>query len=176
MKNITTAVISLTILFVFTLTANSSAKTLVFQETKCSSKCNCCDNDKTVKMVCEPEYIIVWGKGEKGVEWFLKNHKANYSTYLGDVYKIPEENKVSTPGFFKIIDGKTAFLKSNKKGVTDKFYRFVSYKSAKLNTKNGEISIELPKNMPKGKYFLGIMSINGFSVSEPSDIKSFEIK
>lgn len=171
-KNITS--ITLAIFFIFSLTTTISASTIVFKEAKCDTRC--CKECYKTRIVCEPDYIIVWGKGKKGVTWFLKNHIANSTINLGDVYKIPKENKADTPGLFKIKDGETSLLRSNKKGVTDKYYRFVSFKSAKALGKNSEISIDLPKNMPKGNYFLGVVAINGFSASKPSEIFSFKVK
>ena len=128
-------------------------------------KANLCD-------VCLPEYIIVWGKGEKGVKWFLKNHYANHVIFLKDVYTIHKECQLGDQGHMIIRKDVTYFLKSNKVGITDKYYRFVSEDYIRKNkTKKNMVEVSLPDNMPDGTYWLGIIGTVGFKRSQPAIIK-----
>ena len=128
-------------------------------------KANLCD-------VCLPEYIIVWGKGEKGVKWFLKNHYANHVIFLKDVYTIPKECQIGDEGHMIVRKDETFFLKSNKVGIADKYYRFVSKDYIQKNkTKKNMVGVSIPDNMPDGTYWLGIIGTLGFKRSQPAIIK-----
>lgn len=166
MKKMIITVITLTSLFF--LSSVASANKIIFEVDKkysSKTKVDLCD-------VCLPEYIIVWGKGEKGVKWFLKNRYANQVVFLKDVYVIPEKCRLGDQGHMIIRKDETFLLKSNKLGIADKYYRFVSKDYIKKNkTKGNIVEVSLPDNMPDGTYWMGIIGTIGFKRSELAIVK-----